>query len=131
MKRKAGSGQVADSSIEQYRSPYQVDGVNQYRSCSLAPFWTRKQLHFLLRHGDNIAAVAQQPKLAATQIAFAVWCIGADKVVTWGHPKQGGDSFEVKDQLKNVQQIFSTYRAFAAIFGRWKRGDLGRTRLCL
>ena len=59
-----------------------------------------------------------------------MWCIGADKVVTWGHPKQGGDSFEVKDQLKNVQQIFSTYRAFAAIFGRWKRGDLGRTRLC-
>ena len=67
------------------------------------------------RHGDNIAAAAQQPKLAATQIAFAVWCIGADKVVTWGHPKQGGDSFEVKDQLKNVQQICGTSRAFAAV----------------
>ena len=28
-------------------------------------------------------------------------------VVTWGHPKYGGDSSAVQDQLKNVQQIQS------------------------
>ena len=36
-------------------------------------------------------------------------------VVTWGHPKYGGDSSAVQDQLKNVQQIQSTTGEFAAI----------------
>ena len=35
--------------------------------------------------------------------------------MTWGNPGSGGDSSEVQDQLKGVQQIQSTYRAFAAI----------------
>ena len=32
-----------------------------------------------------------------------------------GHADFGGDSSAVRDQLKNVQQIQATYRAFAAI----------------
>lgn len=44
-----------------------------------------------LKDGDTIAAVAQQPKIAATSSAFALWCIGGDKVVTWGSSFHGGD----------------------------------------
>ena len=35
--------------------------------------------------------------------------------MTWGDPDYGGDSSEVQDQLKGVQQIQATYCAFAAI----------------
>ena len=36
-------------------------------------------------------------------------------VVTWGDPDYGGDSSEVQDRLKSVQQIQATDSAFAAI----------------
>lgn len=35
--------------------------------------------------------------------------------MTWGDPNEGGDSFDVQDQLRNVQQIQASHRAFAAI----------------
>ena len=35
--------------------------------------------------------------------------------MTWGNPYSGGDSSEVQDQLKGVQQVQATYGAFAAI----------------
>jgi hypothetical protein len=35
--------------------------------------------------------------------------------VTWGKPDYGGDSADVQDQLKDVQQVQATYGAFAAI----------------
>ena len=35
--------------------------------------------------------------------------------MTWGDPDYGGDSSEVQDQLKGVQQIQATDYAFAAI----------------
>ena len=35
--------------------------------------------------------------------------------MTWGNPINGGDSSEVQDQLKGVQQVQATSRAFAAI----------------
>ena len=35
--------------------------------------------------------------------------------MTWGDPDYGGDSSEVQDQLKGVQQVQATYSAFAAI----------------
>ena len=35
--------------------------------------------------------------------------------MTWGDPLSGGDSSEVQAQLRNVQQIQATCRAFAAI----------------
>ena len=62
------------------------------------------------RDGGSIAAVAQQPKIAATKSAFALWCVRGDRVVTWGNPQ-----FGVQDPLNGVQQIFATDYAFAAI----------------
>ena len=35
--------------------------------------------------------------------------------MTWGEPDSGGDSSEVQDQLKGVQQVQATTSAFAAI----------------
>ena len=68
-----------------------------------------------LQNGESLTAVAQQPKIAATWYAFALWCVGGDRIVTWGDPDEGGDSSSVQDRLRNVQQISSTYCAFAAI----------------
>jgi len=119
-----------------------------------------------LQNGDSITAVAQQPKIAATRRAFALWCDGGNIIVTWGDPERGGDSSTVQHQLRNVQHVSGKCDAFAAIladgsvvtwgnpnrggdssrvqdqlrnvqqisatgyaFGRWIRGDLGRTRM--
>eukprot|EP00438_Fugacium_kawagutii_P000108 Skav218722 [mRNA] locus=scaffold1346:741595:756173:+ [translate_table: standard] len=71
--------------------------------------------HAGLQDGNIIAVVALQPRVAATDLAFALWCVGSSRVVTWGEAVSGGDSSEVADQLKNVQQIYSTRNAFAAI----------------
>eukprot|EP00435_Cladocopium_sp_Y103_P050430 s62_g15.t1 len=68
-----------------------------------------------LKDGDSLTAVAQQPKIAATSFAFAMWCAGAGRVVTWGDPENGGDSSRVQDQLRNVRQICGIAAAFAAI----------------
>ena len=35
--------------------------------------------------------------------------------MTWGDPDRGGDSSEVKDQLKGVQQVHAAKFAFVAI----------------
>ena len=35
-----------------------------------------------LQDGDSLTAVAQQPKIAATRRAFALWCVGGDRIVT-------------------------------------------------
>ena len=67
-----------------------------------------------LTDGDCIAAIVQQPKIAATHSAFAVWCVGGCEVLTWGDPKAGGDSTAVRDDLKNVQDVCATGSAFAA-----------------
>ena len=69
--------------------------------------------HSGLEDGDSITAVAQQPQIAATRFAFAVWCVGDDGIATWGN--QFGDSSGVQNQLRNVQQICATHNAFAAI----------------
>ena len=68
-----------------------------------------------LKDGDSLAAVAQQPKIAATGSAFALWCEGGNRLVTWGDPYNGGDSSQVQAQLQNVQEICWTKWAFAAI----------------
>eukprot|EP00438_Fugacium_kawagutii_P035927 Skav228000 [mRNA] locus=scaffold390:386221:390830:- [translate_table: standard] len=83
-----------------------------------------------LQDGDNISAVAQQPKIAATQAAFALWCVGSFPIVTWGSLHSGGNSTEVRDQLRNVQHIHSTGHAFAAILAHggvvtWGLPDFG------
>ena len=62
-----------------------------------------------------MTAVAIEAKVAATERAFALFCSGGDRLVTWGSPNRGGDSSQVQDQLKGVQQIQATHEAFAAI----------------
>ena len=68
-----------------------------------------------LEDGDHLTAIAVEAKLAATEFAFALFCPGGGKVVTWGDPNYGGDSSEVQDRLKGVQQVQANDRAFAAI----------------
>ncbi|CAK9071804.1 unnamed protein product [Durusdinium trenchii] len=66
-----------------------------------------------LVHGDVVAAIIQEPKLAATDGAFALW--SSSGVITWGHAEEGGDSSKVQDQLKAVQDIQASRLAFAAL----------------
>ena len=74
-----------------------------------------------LEDGDHLTAIVLEAKLAATGRlravagAFALFCPGGDRVVTWGYPENGGDSSKVQDQLKGVQQVQATSEAFAAI----------------
>ena len=68
-----------------------------------------------LQDGDQLTAIVGEAKLAATRYAFALWCCGGDRVLTWGHLDFGGDSSAVQDQLKSVQQVQATHKAFAAI----------------
>ena len=82
-----------------------------------------------LQDGGSLTAIAQEPKIVSTWNAFAFWCVGGDRIITWGDPDYGGDSSGVQDQLRNVQQICGTGGAFAAILASWKRGDLGPFRL--
>ena len=59
---------------------------------------------------------AQRVSSSFKQLSRAFAAILADgSVVTWGEPESGGDSSEVQDQLKGVQQVQATKRAFAAI----------------
>ena len=83
-----------------------------------------------LEDGDNLTAIVIHPKVAATVRAFALFCSGGNLVVTWGDPYYAGDSSEVQDQLKGVQQIQATWGAFAAILadgsvGTWGDPDYG------
>ena len=82
-----------------------------------------------LQNGDSLTAVAQQPKVAATWRAFALWCVGS-RAVTWGNLKCGGDSSGVQHQLRNVQDICCTAASFAAILAEgtvvtWGDPDYG------
>ena len=80
---------------------------------------TRESLDALgIQEGDHITAISQEPKLSATADAFALWCYGGDFIVAWGHPDRGGDQCcitEVQAQIKNLQEINGTKRAFAAV----------------
>jgi hypothetical protein len=83
-----------------------------------------------LQDGDQLTAIAIPAKVAATDQAIALWCCGGHRVVNWGKPDRGGDSSEVKDQLKGVQQVHANYAAFAAILAdgsvvTWGHPDYG------
>eukprot|EP00435_Cladocopium_sp_Y103_P054694 s1678_g17.t2 len=83
-----------------------------------------------LEDGDHLTAIVLEAKLAATATALALFCSGGDRVVTWGSQDCGGDSSEVEDQLKGVQQVQATSGAFAAILAdgsvvTWGRPDHG------
>ena len=55
-------------------------------------------------------------EIQASDGAFAA-ILADGSVVTWGDPGSGGDSRAVRDQLKNVQQIQASERAFAILGG--------------
>ena len=60
-----------------------------------------------LQNGDHLSAIVCQTKVTATSAAFALWCAGGDRIITWGNPKFGGDSSAVKD-LRGVQTVQGT-----------------------
>eukprot|EP00435_Cladocopium_sp_Y103_P060237 s350_g22.t1 len=68
-----------------------------------------------LKDGDHLTAIAVEAKVAATNAAFALFYSGGDRVVAWGNPRLGGDSSQVQDQLRCVQQVQASAGAFAAI----------------
>ena len=68
-----------------------------------------------IQDSDHVTAVAQQAKLASTERAFALWCCGGDRLVTWGDPHCGGDSSAVQEQIKELHNVSATEEAFAAI----------------
>ena len=68
-----------------------------------------------IKDGECLTVLVLQPQLAATSKAFALWCHGDSAIVTWGGAEFGGDSSAVQHQLRRVQQIQRTGRAFAAI----------------
>ena len=68
-----------------------------------------------IEDGECLTVLVLQQQLAATGHAFALWCHGDSAVVTWGCAGFGGDSSAVRDQLRGVQQIRATDKAFAAI----------------
>ena len=68
-----------------------------------------------IHEGDNLTALALQTRIAATRRAFALWRSGGDSIITWGNRSHGGDSSAVRDQLRGVQQVHASKKAFAAI----------------
>ena len=66
-----------------------------------------------VQDGEQLMAVVQQGKVAATKRHFAAWCYGGDRIVTWG--RLGDNSSTNQGQLRNVRQIHATKSAFAAI----------------
>ena len=88
-----------------------------------------------IKDGECLTGLVLQPQLAATSMAFALWCHGDSTIVTWGGAEFGGDSSAVQDQLGRVQQIQRTGRAFAAILAdgsvvTWGAAEKGRWQFC-
>ena len=69
-----------------------------------------------IEDGECLAALILQPQVAAAAAAtFALWQPGDSAIITWGDADCGGDSSAVRDQLRGVQQIQASLKAFAAI----------------
>ena len=58
-----------------------------------------------IQDGDHLTAVAQQAKLAATEQAFALWCCGGDRLLTWGNRHFGGHSAAVQEQFRVCSRL--------------------------
>ena len=65
--------------------------------------------------GESLQAAGLQDEDHLTAIAIPAKVAATDQAIAWGEPDYGGDSSEVKDQLKGVQQVHANVRAFAAI----------------
>ena len=66
--------------------------------------------------GDCLTLQVGKVQICGGLESFAA-ILADGSVDTWGVGEQGGDSSEVQEQLKNVQQIQATRLAFAAIRG--------------
>ena len=64
---------------------------------------------------SHCTAIVLEAKLAAAAKAFALFCPGGDRVITWGQPDCGGDSSVERPLFKGVQQVQATNEALAAI----------------
>ena len=56
--------------------------------------------------------ILQQPNIAASLGAFALWCNGGDRVITWGQGDYGGD---VSDWASSVY-LFFFFRGPSSLF---------------
>ena len=65
--------------------------------------------HYELQYEDGIAAIAQQPKRAATATAFALR-VGENAAVTWGDRRCGADS----SRVQNIR-MFSRFVAHSVL----------------
>ena len=73
-----------------------------------------------LQESATMTAIAEEPKVAATNCAFSLWCAGGSRVVSWGHHESGGNAAGVMQSLANVVDMKATEHAFAAILGSGK-----------
>lgn len=67
-----------------------------------------------LEDGSNVTAVAQIPRLVATQLAFAIWTYGGP-AVAWGDPEAGGDCDTHGKRVRSVQELVAAEYAIAAM----------------
>ena len=61
------------------------------------------------------SAVAASLEAIPSRVGAFAAILGNGSVVIWGDPDHGGDSSQVQEQLRNVEQIQATLYAFAAI----------------
>ena len=66
--------------------------------------------------GDELTLHISRVQACTTDAAFAV-VLSDGSATTWGDVRYGGDSADVRDQLKDVRQIQASHCAFAAILG--------------
>ena len=62
----------------------------------------------------SLQVTVRGPKLSSTAYAFALVKVDGS-VVTWGDPDAGADSREVQPLLRNVEEVYGTCFAFAAL----------------
>ena len=58
-----------------------------------------------VKDAAHLTAVVQQVQLAASCNAFAAWCRGGSRILTWGDQIFGGDCSAVQERLQNVQRV--------------------------
>ena len=83
-----------------------------------------------LQDGDVLSLIEIPVQVAAASFAFAA-LLRDGSVVTWGHEGYGGNSWAVKDHLKDVQAIHGNRVAFAAIGGHGAAWGLQATQVLL
>ena len=65
--------------------------------------------------------------IQATHASFAA-ILADGSVVSWGHPKYGGDSSAVQDQRRDVQHIQGTVGAFVTVLATGSIATSGSPR---